>query len=80
MTFTRILTDGFFRNWRAEFERGAKGQFPRLVKIERQVIAFRNSDKKKILVWSLYRECCDGKFHSTLRDAIRVASLEISAA
>jgi hypothetical protein len=74
--FTVILQDGFYRNYRVELVRGAKGQFPSVKKIEREVIA----GPMQAHVWSLYRECCDGKLPATLKDAIRDASNTIAGA
>lgn len=77
-TYTLILEDLFCRRYRAEFAQGAKGQFPKLVKIERETIAFSRGEK--IMVWSLYRESCHGKFSNSLKDAIRVAGQTIASA
>lgn len=81
-TFILILEDLRTRQYRVHFARKAKGQFPKVTRIERAHIVFVpvNGEMVQKFVWSQYRESCHGALNTSIKLAITQASASIASA
>lgn len=81
-TFVLVLEDLRTRQYRVHFARKAKGQFPKVTRVERSHIVFVEVNGKKVqgYVWSQYRESCHGPLNTSIKLAITQASATIASA